>query len=156
MISLQSVLDGDVDFRAVKGTVPGLDLPRVPEAVQTVRQLLLRLVPHGHLSQEFLRPSRQPELEGEAENAVNALEEVQSAHHLALNLFDCAENVGVVLLEPSHSREPRQGPGKLVPVEDTEIGQPQRKLPPRSDSVVEDQTETKRTAINSQISPSVP
>ena len=66
---------------------------------------LLSCVPHCHLSQKLFRSSRQAHLEGEAELAVDELEEIEAASHLLLNLIGTTEDVRIVLLETTHARQ---------------------------------------------------
>lgn len=58
---------------------------------------------------------------------------------MLVHLIHGAENVSVVLLKAPHSRQPGQSSRQLVPVQDPEICQPQRQLPPRARPVTEHQ-----------------
>ena len=67
------------------------------------------------------------------------VQEFQRAFDFVFDVFEGAEDVGVVLLEPPHSGETGEGPREFVPVQDPEIGQAQRQLSPGAGAVVEDQ-----------------
>jgi hypothetical protein len=56
-----------------------------------------------------------PELVGEAEDAVDMLEKVQAAGHLWLDLVWSAEDVRIILLEPTHTCQTGQGAWQLIP-----------------------------------------
>lgn len=47
---------------------------------------LLSLIPHGNISQKLLRTRGEIQLEGEAEDIVDAAQEIQTALHLRLDL----------------------------------------------------------------------
>lgn len=55
------------------------------------------------------------------------------------HLLQRAENVGIVLLEAPDPRQPCQGPGGLVAVQDPKIRQAQGQLPPGARPVGEHQ-----------------
>ena len=56
------------------------------------------------------------------------------------NLFSSTEDVGVILLEPSHPGEPREGSRELIPVQHAKVSHPQRELTPRAGTMVIHQT----------------
>lgn len=86
MRTLQRIADRDVDLRPVERTIAGVHLPRVPERVQRLLQLTLGAVPRLDLAKEARRTCGQLELEGEAEDAVDVLEEIQTAFDLLFDL----------------------------------------------------------------------
>ena len=83
---------------------------------------------HLNIAKELLRPGRESQLISEAKDAVHMLEEVKASLHLRPDLVGHAEDVGVVLLEPSHPCQACQSAGQLVPVEHPKVSHPQREV----------------------------
>lgn len=135
MSPLQRVHDGDVDLGPVEGAVAGVQSPGLAECVEALGQGLLGRVPNLDLAHELVRPRRQAEIEGEAEDRVDVVEEVQAAEHLLFDLLGRAEYVGVVLLEATDPGEAGQGARELVTVEHPEVGHAERQLAPGSATV---------------------
>ena len=92
---------------------------------------------HLNIAKELLRPGRESQLIGEAKDAVNMLEEVETSLHLGPDLVGHAEDVGVVLLEPPHPRESCQCAGQLVPMKYSKVSYPQREVFVRTCGLVE-------------------
>ena len=68
---------------------------------------------------------------------VDVAQEIECPFHLALDLVHGAEDVSIVLLEPTHAGQSSQSTRQLIAVQRSKIGQAQRQLSPRSDTVVE-------------------
>jgi hypothetical protein len=113
---------------------------------------LLCGVPHFNVTQILLGASAEIELEGESKAAVDALKKVERSINFRLNLPRLktnpnsdhlawhAEDVSIILLEAAHTREARECPRKLVAVEHAKVGQPDRELAIRTDTVAKHQT----------------
>ena len=115
----------DIDLGAVEGSVAGVDLPvtGADELVQRLAEVLLGLVPQLDVSHGLLGASGQLQLEGHTEDAVDVAHEVQHTADLLLDLVGTAEDVGVILLEATHTGETVESARKLVTVENTEVSQ---------------------------------
>merc|ERR1719300_1577124 len=83
---------------------------------------------HLNITKELVRPGGESQLISEAKHAVHVLEEVKASLHLGPDLVGHAEDVGVILLEPPHPRQPRQSAGQFVPVEHSKVGHPKRQV----------------------------
>lgn len=59
-------------------------------------------------------------------------------------LIRCAEDVSVVLAEPSNPSETHERSGELVTVQRPEVGPPQRQLPPGAHTLFKHQTKHKK------------
>lgn len=59
---------------------------------------------------------------------VDVFDKREAVGYLRLDLVRHAENVGVILLETPHASEAGEGPGRLVAVQDAEVGEPQREV----------------------------
>ena len=92
---------------------------------------------HLNIAKELLRPGRESQLIGEAKDAVNMLEEVETSLHLRPDLVGHAEDMGVVLLEPPHPRESCQCARQLVPMKYPKVSHPQREVFVRTCGLVE-------------------
>lgn len=73
---------------------------------------------------------------------ISQSKEVQAIY--LLDLVGSGENMSVILLEASHSRQAGEGARQFVPVQHSEVGEAKRQLTPRSVAVREHQTENKR------------
>src|SRR5690606_39059532 len=86
MLPSQGIGNGDINLRSVESTILWVELPfgiaLSGEPVQSVSQLSLSPVPGGNFSKEFLRTSRQFELEGETEDSVYLLQQVENTLNL--------------------------------------------------------------------------
>lgn len=132
VVSTQSVIEGDVDLGPVESTVACVELPLgtslLSKRVQCLLQLTLGHIPHANIANILFRAGRKLELEGEAEKAVDAVQEIESTLDLVLDLVHGAENMGIVLLESSDSSKSGQGTRELISVEDTKVGHPPREI----------------------------
>ena len=108
VLPLQGILERDVNLWSIESSIPRVQLPRHSDIFQGLGQILLSLVPQSNVSQELLRPGRQPQLVGEPEHGVEMFQEVQNSH-LTLDLVGHAEDVGIVLLEPPQPGQAGQG-----------------------------------------------
>lgn len=66
------------------------------------------------------------------------------AHVCYVYLLRCAEDVSVVLAEPSNASETSQRSGELITMQSPKVGPSQRKLPPRADTLLKHETKHKR------------
>jgi len=79
-LSLQSVGNGDINLRAIEGTITLVEFPVITFKLgHRFAQLSLSVVPRLDVAKELLWPSGQLELKGKAEKAVNGLQEVEEA-----------------------------------------------------------------------------
>lgn len=77
-LSFQSVGNGDIDLRAIEGTITLVEFPVVTLKLgHRFAQLSLGVVPRLNVTQELLWTSGQLELKGKAEKAVNGLQEIK-------------------------------------------------------------------------------
>ena len=81
-----------------------------------------------NITKELVRPGGESQLISEAKHAVHVLEEVKASLHLGPDLVGYAEDVGVILLEPPHPRQPCQSAGQFVPMEHSKVGHPKRQV----------------------------
>mmetsp|Transcript_17126 Transcript_17126/g.36979 ORF Transcript_17126/g.36979 Transcript_17126/m.36979 type:complete len:271 (-) Transcript_17126:1664-2476(-) len=108
MDPLHGVHDFDVDLWSVEGAVAGVFSPAsLPgEGVHGARQRRLSSVPELYVPEGLLRPRAQFQLVGHSKRGVDALHEFESSNHFRFDLVLAAEDVGIVLLEPTDAREP--------------------------------------------------
>lgn len=118
---VQRIVDLDVDLGSVKGAVTMVEGPWESAIVQGNLKCFLRLVPQIIAAKPVFRPRRQLHLEREVKNGVNMLQEVENVRNLARNLLRCAENVSIILLEPSDTDQPTEGPRDLISMQRAEI-----------------------------------
>lgn len=79
-LSLQGIGDGDIDLRSVESAVTFVDGPVGALKVRHgLLQLLFGVVPGLDLTQIFLRTGRELQLEGETEQAVDGLQEIEKS-----------------------------------------------------------------------------
>ena len=119
---VQRVVDLDVDLGPVKGSVAVVEGPLEAAIVQGDLKCTLCLVPQFITAKPVLWPRRQLQLEREVKDGVNVLQEVQTVRNLARDLIRCAENVSIILLEPSDTDQSTEGTRDLVSVQSAEIG----------------------------------
>lgn len=145
----QSIEEGDVNLGAVKGAIAGVQSPLRPkllrEGIQGSRELCLRHVPLCNIANILLGPRRELQFVREAKQGIDTVEEFecpfnllldlsqvlarrQSCRQTSTNLIDSAKDVGIILLETSHSSKPRQGTRKLIAVEHTKVSHAQRQF----------------------------
>lgn len=124
------VREDDIDLRAVEGTVAGIERPRLAGAVERVRQLCFGAVPLvDGADVVVLRSRRHDELvRPQFERIVDHGDELERSGNLLGDLARAAENVPVVLVEASYSRQAAQGAGDLVAVERAEVGVADRQV----------------------------
>mmetsp|Transcript_109308 Transcript_109308/g.341988 ORF Transcript_109308/g.341988 Transcript_109308/m.341988 type:complete len:309 (-) Transcript_109308:1086-2012(-) len=132
------ILKPDVDLGAVEGPVALLDAPGAAGLAQGLLELRLGAGPELLAAERLLRPGAEAERELEAEELVDVEDKLQRRRHLLPDLVLAAEDVGVVLLEAPHAREPRERAAELVAVEHAEGREPQGQLAVRADLAVED------------------
>jgi hypothetical protein len=125
--------------------------------VQATITNLLSSVPRGDFTDEVLRPGRKLESELKPEESVHVMHEVEKGSNLVLNLekgmrrqggslekkasylAGHAEDMGVVLHEPTDTSETGQSTRGLVAVDDAELGHANRQLLVATIPRVEDQ-----------------
>lgn len=85
--SLQGIGDGDIDLRSVESAVAFVDGPvRALEVRHGRLQLLFGVVPGFNLTQIILRAGRELQLEGETEQAVDGLQEIEKSFNFRSDL----------------------------------------------------------------------
>jgi len=78
--SLQGISDGDIDLRSIESAVTLVDGPVATlEVRHGLLQLLFGVVPRLNLAQILLRTGRELQLEGETEQAIDGLQEIEEA-----------------------------------------------------------------------------
>lgn len=82
--------------------------------LQDLLQLLLGLVPDLNVSNVLLRAGGKLHLEGETKNTVHMVHELDAVENLLANLIAGAENVGIILLETTHTGQSSQSTRQLV------------------------------------------
>jgi len=117
--------------------------PRFQPWGNKIKTYRFSFVPHGKFTQVLFWTRRQPELECEAEDGVDVVQELQAREDLGLDVIWGAEDVGVVLLEAPDAGQPRQGAGQLVAVEHAEVRHAEGQLAPGPVPVVENETATR-------------
>lgn len=86
-LSLQGIGDGDIDLRSVESAVTLVDGPvGALEVRHGLLQLLFGVVPGLDLTQIFLRTGRELQLEGETEQAVDGLQEIEKSFNFRSDL----------------------------------------------------------------------
>ena len=115
----------NINLGTIERSVTRVDLPvaSTDELVQGLAEVLLGLIPQLDFSHGLLGTSGQLQLEGHTEDAVDMAHEVQHTTDLLLDLVRAAEDVGVILLEATHTGETVESARKLVTVENTEVSQ---------------------------------
>lgn len=138
-LSLEGVSDGNIDLRPVEGTITLIDGPVIALELGHGRlELLLCVVPGLELTQVLLGPGGELQLEGETEQAIDSLQEVEQTLDFRSDLVLSTENVSVILLELADTGETAQGSGRLISVQDTKVRDSQGKLSVTSLTVAEE------------------
>ena len=141
-LSLEGISDGDINLRSVESAITLVDGPVIAlEVRHGLLQLLFGVVPRLNLTQILLGTGRELQLEGETEQAIDGLQEIEetlnfrSDLHLFLVLFFehkitkwgfsylilCTENVSIVLLELADTSKTTQGTRSLITVQNTKV-----------------------------------
>ena len=118
---LQRVKDLDVDLGAVEGAISVVEFPGLAELVQCFFKGRLGCVPQFVGTQTDSRPGGKFKLKGETEVAVDIFQEIQHAHHFVGEGLGSAEQMGVVLLETTHTGEAGQSTRDFVSVKNAEV-----------------------------------
>lgn len=93
-LSLEGVSDGNIDLRTVEGTITLIDGPVIALELGHGRlELLLCVVPGLELTQILLGPGGELQLEGEAEKAVNGLQEVEQTLDFRCDLYSVSSGL---------------------------------------------------------------
>ena len=111
----------NINLGTVKGSIALFDRPFFSRGVKCFLELSLGEFPKVIATDRIFRPCRQHYLVLEAKERVDTVEEGKTLADLVTNLVRSAENVGVVLLKTTHSSQSREGPGKLITVEYSEV-----------------------------------
>ena len=121
--------DLEVELRAVERAVSRVDLVGPPAPLERRGERLLGEVPVLEGPHELLGAGREGDLHvGEAERAVDLVDEVDEAVHLRRHLLERHEQVTVVLTEGPDAGQPLGHPGPLVAVEPPEVGVAHRQV----------------------------
>ena len=137
--SLQSIIHLYVNLRSIKCSISCIEFPRLSILVQSLFKSCLSLIPELFVSQLIFRSGWQFEFELKAEGWVNIIQEIQAPHDFLHDLFWHAENVSIILLEPSHSGQPSQSATDFISVQHSEVSISDRQFSVRPDSAVKHQ-----------------
>ena len=137
VLAVESIVDLHIDLGAVESTVAVVESPGLAEGVEGVLESILRDVPLLFRAESVRGPRRKLKLELEAKDAVDVVEEIENGENFRLDLFEGAEDVGVVLLEATNANETAESAGDLVSVEHAEIGVAQGQVAVAVDAVLE-------------------
>ena len=111
-----------------------------PASCTASRRSLLGPVPHRSSPARVVGAQRQLDrIIGEAEIAIDRVEQVAERPRLGDDLVLAAEDVGVVLGELAHAHDAVQRAVRLVAVAAAEFGEPQRQVAIGFDALAEDQ-----------------
>ena len=137
--AVHGIHDLDVDLGTVEGAVAGVDAPSAlaGEGIHGPGERGLGTVPKGHVAESLLGPGGQFELVGHSKRSVDTLHELQGSLDLFLDLVLPAEDVAIVLLEPTDTSEAGEGTGKLVAVEGAKVGEAEGQVAVRADGRLE-------------------
>mmetsp|Transcript_85749 Transcript_85749/g.275706 ORF Transcript_85749/g.275706 Transcript_85749/m.275706 type:complete len:247 (-) Transcript_85749:1214-1954(-) len=124
MLALHGIRKPDVDLGTIEGTITRIQGPLPAGLVQGGLELALGVVPDLLGAECLLWPGRQSKGCLEPEEAVYVVQELEPSCHLLLDLIRPHEQVTIVLLEAAHTHKPRKSTAGLVPVQNTEIGEP--------------------------------
>ena len=125
----ECILDLNVDLRAVECTIALLETPGLARLFESLDQLSLRLLPQLISADRLFGPRRQLDVILEAEESVDAVQELEACAYLVLELIWAAEHMRIVLLEPAHPSEARERPSQLIAVQNAEISDSDRQVP---------------------------
>lgn len=105
MRPLQCILDGNVYFGAIKGTITWIELPWITQFAERLRKCFLGFIPLLDFAEIFFRTSRENQIESESEQGIDTVEEIEASFNFAGDLLRGAKDVRIVLLE---TPDPRQ------------------------------------------------
>jgi hypothetical protein len=123
-LSLQCIIDLDINFRTIECAVTGVEFPRFAKLIKSISQGALCLVPQFIVSKLISWSGRQVKLKIEAKHSVYIVQEIKAAEHFVHDMFGAAENMGIILLESTDSGKTRECSCQFVSVKNTEIGKP--------------------------------
>ena len=141
MLPPQRIPHRDVDFWAIKCTIPRVHLPRPTCLIQCLAQRTFRFLPRSVVSQRLLRARGAAHAVLESKLPVNALNKLEAARHLAphLVLIVGTEDVTIVLCEASDSGEAVQRARRLIAMQRREVSEAHWHLTMRARRGVEDE-----------------
>jgi len=118
-----------INFRAIKGTITFFDTPRLPRFIECVPELCLSLFPKLVTANTGLRSRRQLNFILKAKFAINSVNKCQALCNFILDLVLPTEYMSIILAESADSCETAERARQLIPMQNTEISDSQRKLP---------------------------
>lgn len=137
VLSAQRIVDLDIDLGTIEGSITVVESPGLTELDESFLEGSLSLIPLLLRAESVVRPRRQLELVGKAEDAINVFEEVQTGKDLLTDLFCRAEDVSIILLEATNTNETTEGARDLVTVKNAEISVAERKVTVAVDAMFE-------------------
>lgn len=108
VLTFKGILYFDVNFWALKCTVSGIQFPLFSIFFQSCFEHILSVVPHFFRPNRFFRAGGKFKFLTEPHDILNVVKKVKCGHNFRINLVWSAENVPVILLEPSYSCESSQ------------------------------------------------
>lgn len=142
MGSLQCIVHFDVNFWTIESSITWVFFPGFAESVQGFSKGTFCLVPKGVISQFIVWSGWKLQFEIETENAIDVVQEIQTAKHFSHNVLWGAENMSIILTESSNSGETWESTRDFISVEDTEVRESEWQLSVWSDGWIEHQTVT--------------
>ena len=112
----------EVELRAIEGAVSLVDLIGLAQLLDGGFQRGLSHAPGGFVAHVVLGHGGELDLVAQGEGRVYLVEDADNALDLVLHLFRGHEDVRVVLGEAAYAEEPVQRAGKLMPVDDAQLG----------------------------------